>query len=66
MKIFLMKSERLHNYHFDASKSSQRDYKTNPYELSGLVQKFWISSLYVMDRLNLGFYITEAQPNLKA
>jgi len=32
--------ERFLSQHFDASKSSSRDHKTNPYELSGLVQIF--------------------------
>jgi len=36
----------LHNYHFDASK---RHLKTNPYELSGLVQIFWRDSITLYD-----------------
>jgi len=45
MKIFLKKSESFFptffNYHFDALKSSYRDHKTNPFDLSSLVQILW-------------------------
>ncbi len=49
--------EYLKKKHFDASKSSERDCKINPYELSGLSQLVWrdLIALYE-EKYNLGFF----------
>ncbi len=57
LRDFCPSINSLHNYHFDASKSSSRDHKTNPNESNGLVLIFWRDSIALYNEQTEHIYI---------